>query len=163
MRRLMQFAAFLPLIEVVLIVIVWRAIGGWWTLALLVAGSLIGVGLLRVSPVRTVAGVRAELVRGGHPGPAVMGGLALALAGALFLFPGFFPTCLPSFCSSGRPAAHSGRGPRPRISIPHHPKPPSKANTGRNGTNRLRGLDNGWRLFMIGTHRGRVLATPAWP
>lgn len=101
MRRLMQFAAFLPLIEVVLIVIVWRAIGGWWTLALLVAGSLIGVGLLRVSPVRTVAGVRAELVRGGHPGPAVMGGLALALAGALFLFPGFFSDLLAIFLLVG--------------------------------------------------------------
>ncbi|MDA8390134.1 MAG: FxsA family protein [Gammaproteobacteria bacterium] len=90
MRLLLRFAVFLPLIEVVLIVLVWRAIGPWWTLAALAGGSLAGLALLRISPLQTVLGVRTHLLRGEGPEPALLGGLALGLAGLLLLVPGFF-------------------------------------------------------------------------
>ncbi len=90
MRLLVRFAVFLPLIEVVLIVLVWEAIGPWWTLGALLGGSLAGWVLLRMSPLQTVLGVRAHLRRGEGPEPAVFGGLALGLAGLLLLVPGFF-------------------------------------------------------------------------
>ncbi|MHB1567026.1 MAG: FxsA family protein [Acidiferrobacter sp.] len=123
MRRLLRFAAFLPLIEVVLIVIVWRTIGGWWTLGLLAGGSVLGVGLLRLSPVRTMAGARAELARGENPGPAVMGGLALALAGVLLIVPGFFSDLLAVFLLVG-PAR---RALWPPPGAPEGPPPPPSA------------------------------------
>lgn len=88
--RLLRFVAFLPLIEVVVIVLVWRAIGPWWTLGLLMAGPLAGLALVRLSPVRTFGHVRAALSEGRVPGDAMWEGAALGLAGLLLLFPGFF-------------------------------------------------------------------------
>lgn len=90
MGSLFRFAAFLPLIEVVLIVLVWHAIGPWWTLALLMAGPVAGLALLRLSPWRTLVHVRAELSRGHLPNKAVWEGVALGAAGLLLLLPGFF-------------------------------------------------------------------------
>ncbi len=87
--RLLRFVVFLPLIEVVVIVLVWRAIGPWWTLALLAAGPIAGLALLRLSPVRTFGHVRAALSQGRLPDDAVLGGAALGFAGLLLLFPGF--------------------------------------------------------------------------
>ncbi len=88
--RLWRFIALLPLIEVVVIVLVWQAIGPWWTLGLLVAGPVAGLALLRLSPVRTFGHVRAAMSHGQLPHEAVWGGAALGLAGLLLIFPGFF-------------------------------------------------------------------------
>jgi len=89
-RFLLRFLAFLPLIEVVLIVLVWHAIGPWWTLGLLFSGSLAGLALLRLFPVRTLAHVRVQLQRGYSPDKAVWEGMILGIAGLLLLLPGFF-------------------------------------------------------------------------
>jgi UPF0716 protein FxsA len=90
MGPLLRFAAFLPLIEIVVIVLVWHAIGPWWTLALLAAGPIAGLVLLRLSPWRTLAHVRAQLSQGQLPNKAVWEGVALGVAGLLLLVPGFF-------------------------------------------------------------------------
>ncbi len=92
--RWLRFAVFLPLIEVVIIVLVWQAIGPWWTLGLLAAGPIAGVTLLRLSPERTFGHVRAALSRGELPHEAVWEGAALGLAGLLLIFPGFFSDLL---------------------------------------------------------------------
>ncbi|WP_298139648.1 FxsA family protein [Acidiferrobacter sp.] len=92
--RLLRFMVFLPLIEVVVIVLVWRAIGPWWTLGLLAAGPVAGVALLRLSPVRTLGHVHAALSRGRLPHEAVWEGAALGLAGLLLIVPGFFSDLL---------------------------------------------------------------------
>ena len=88
-RWLLRFVVFLPLIEVVVIVLVWHAIGPWWTLALLAAGPIAGLALLRLSPVRTFGHARAALAQGRLPDSAVWEGAALGFAGLLLLFPGF--------------------------------------------------------------------------
>ena len=92
--RLLRFIVFLPLVEVVVIVLVWQAIGPWWTLGLLVAGPVAGLALLRLSPVRTFGHVRAALSHGRLPHEAVWEGAALGLAGLLLIFPGFFSDLL---------------------------------------------------------------------
>lgn len=89
-RFLVRFMAFLPLIEVVLIVLVWHALGPWWTLALLFSGSLAGLAVLRLSPIRTLDHLRAQLQRGQAPNAIVWDGMALGVAGLLLLVPGFF-------------------------------------------------------------------------
>ncbi len=90
MSWLFRFVLFLPLIEVVGIILVWAAVGPWWTIGALVGGSLLGFVLLRISPLRTAVEVRAHVLRGEMPGPAMFGGLSLGLAGLLLLVPGFF-------------------------------------------------------------------------
>ncbi len=108
--RLLRFIAFLPLIEVVVIVLVWQAIGPWWTLGLLVAGPLAGLALLRLSPVRTFGHVRAALSQGRLPDDAVWEGAALGFAGLLLLFPGFISDFLALGLLVG-PARHALRRP----------------------------------------------------
>ena len=121
--RLLRFLAFLPLIEVVMIVLVWQAIGPWWTLGLLVAGPLAGLALLRLSPVRTFGHVRAALSEGRLPDNAVWEGAALGLAGLLLLFPGFFSDLLALGLLIG-PA-------RKALRRPPDPPPPTARNPGR--------------------------------
>jgi len=86
----MRFLVLLPLIEVVLIVLVWQAIGPWWTLGLLALSSVAGLALLRLSPLRTLGHVRVSLAQGQSPGAAVWDGVAVGAAGLLLLIPGFF-------------------------------------------------------------------------
>ena len=111
-RFVVRFLAFLPLIEVVLIVLVWHAIGPWWTLGLLFTGSFAGVLLLRLSPVRTLTHVRAQLSQGQAPNAAVWQGMALGIAGMLLLLPGFFSDFLALILLLG-PARHVFRRPPP--------------------------------------------------
>ncbi len=115
--RLLRFIVFLPLIEVVVIVLVWHAIGPWWTLALLAAGPVAGLALLRLSPVHTLGHVQAALSRGRHPGEAVWEGAALGLAGLLLLFPGFVSDFLALVLLIG-PARRALRSPPPGPSPP---------------------------------------------
>jgi UPF0716 protein FxsA len=115
--RLWRFVALLPLIEVVVIVLVWQAIGPWWTLGLLVAGPVAGLALLRLSPVRTFGHVRAAMSRGQLPHEAVWGGAALGLAGLLLIFPGFFSDLLALVLLIG-PARRALRRPPPEAPPP---------------------------------------------
>ncbi|MHB8254110.1 MAG: FxsA family protein [Acidiferrobacter sp.] len=115
-RLLARLAVFLPLIEIVLIVLVWRAIGPWWTLGLLLSGSFAGLALLRLSPVRTLAHMRAQMQRGQPPDAAVWEGMALGVAGLLLLLPGFFSDFLALILLLG-PGRRLLRNPR-------HPDPP---------------------------------------
>lgn len=86
----LRFMIFLPLIELVLVVLVWHAIGAAWTLALLFFGSFLGLTLLRLSPSRTVARVMTHVRRGQAPDVAIWEGMIWGLVGFLLLLPGFF-------------------------------------------------------------------------
>lgn len=121
MRFVFRFMAFLPLIEVVLIVLVWHAVGPWWTLAFLFAGSLAGLALLRLSPVRTLTRVRAQLLRGEAPSAAVWEGMALGVAGLLLLVPGFFSDFLAVVLLLGPGRRFWRRPPSPGASPPVSP------------------------------------------
>lgn len=79
-----------PLIEIALFVVVGGAIGLWATLGLVLAAGLGGVLLLRVLGRQAMAELRRGTGRGMAPGEMAL----LAMAGVLFILPGFLSDVL---------------------------------------------------------------------
>ena len=78
-----------PIIELYVIIQVGEAIGVWWTIALLIADSLIGSWLMR-SQGRSVWRRFQETVQAGRmPHREVADGVLVIFGGALLLTPGF--------------------------------------------------------------------------
>ena len=78
-----------PIVELFVILQVGEAIGAWWTIALLVADSVLGSVLMRAQG-RAVWRRFGEAVRAGRPPAAEVADGALVLfGGALLLTPGF--------------------------------------------------------------------------
>ncbi len=78
-----------PLAEILVILQVGSAIGGWWTAGLLVADSLLGAWLLRVEGRRAWGQFRIALQEGRWPGDEVAQGALIIVGGTLLLTPGF--------------------------------------------------------------------------
>jgi len=78
-----------PLAEILVILQVGAAIGGWWTAAILVADSLLGAYLLRVEGRRAWREFRTALEEGRWPGDEVAQGALIIVGGTLLLTPGF--------------------------------------------------------------------------
>ena len=78
-----------PLAEILVILQVGGAIGGWWTAGLLVADSLLGAWLLRVEGRRAWSQFRTALQEGRWPGDEVAQGALIIVGGTLLLTPGF--------------------------------------------------------------------------
>lgn len=83
-----------PLAEILVIVQVGSAIGGWWTAGLLVADSLLGAWLLRVEGRRAWQQFRTALQEGRWPGDEVAQGALIIVGGTLLLTPGFLTDIL---------------------------------------------------------------------
>jgi UPF0716 protein FxsA len=86
------FAVFLivPLMEVWLLVTVGGFIGAGWTIFLVVLTAVIGAALVRAQGVSTLARSQELLRQGELPAVELLEGVALLIAGALLLTPGFF-------------------------------------------------------------------------
>jgi UPF0716 protein FxsA len=78
-----------PIVEILVIIEVGTAIGPWWTVALLVADSLLGAWLLRREGGRAWSRFRDTLAAGRWPGDEVAQGAMVLVGGALLLTPGF--------------------------------------------------------------------------
>ena len=90
------FVVFLlvPLIEIWLLIEVGGAIGAGWTVFLVVLTAVLGATLVRAQGLSTYGRIQATLARGQMPALEMLEGLALFLAGALLLTPGFFTDML---------------------------------------------------------------------
>ena len=75
--------------EVATLVIVGSRLGALPTLGLVVAGFLIGSALLRGRGIATVQNALGATTQGNSVTPALVDGLLLAIAGILFMIPGF--------------------------------------------------------------------------
>jgi UPF0716 protein FxsA len=80
-------AAFLA--ELVSLVLVGSYVGWLWTFGLLAGAVVIGVALLSGRGPATVRDVVRAVTQGRAPGPAIVDGALLAVAGILFITPGF--------------------------------------------------------------------------
>lgn len=78
-----------PLIELSLLIKVGGVIGVGWTLALVVLSAAAGAWLLRMQGLQTLRRAQAVLDEGGLPAMEILEGVALLVAGALLLTPGF--------------------------------------------------------------------------
>ena len=85
------FVVFLlvPLIEIWLLIQVGSVIGAGWTIFLVVFTAVLGATLVRAQGLSTYGRMQAMLARGQMPALEMLEGLALFLAGALLLTPGF--------------------------------------------------------------------------
>ncbi|HEX8123924.1 MAG TPA: FxsA family protein [Solirubrobacteraceae bacterium] len=78
-----------PIIELYVIIEIWHAIGGWWTIALLLADSILGSMLMRSQGRAAWLRFNEALQRGRPPAREVLDGVLIIFGGALLLTPGF--------------------------------------------------------------------------
>lgn len=83
-----------PLIEVVILIQVGRAIGAGYTVIVIIGTAALGAALLRWQGLATLARVRLSMDQGRLPATELIEGVLLLIAGALLLTPGFFTDAL---------------------------------------------------------------------
>ena len=86
------FIVFLvvPLVEIWLLIEVGSVVGAIWTVMLVVLTAMIGAALVRAQGLATLSRSQAQLRAGELPAVEMFEGVALIVAGALLLTPGFF-------------------------------------------------------------------------
>ncbi len=104
MRRVFPWwlllAAFVlvPLAEIYVIVQVGQVVGAWWTIALLVADSMVGAWLVRREGGRAWRALRLALDERRMPARELADGMLILVGGALMLTPGFLTDVLGALC-----------------------------------------------------------------
>jgi UPF0716 protein FxsA len=78
-----------PLVEIYVIIQVGQAIGAWWTIALLIADSILGSWLIRHEGSRAWRALRDALDSGRMPAKELADGALILIGGTLMLAPGF--------------------------------------------------------------------------
>ena len=80
----------IPLVEIAILINIGKIIGAGYTIALVIGTAFLGVSLLRIQGISTLAKVQANISRGQLPATELIEGLILLISGALLLTPGFF-------------------------------------------------------------------------
>ena len=78
-----------PIAEIYVIIQVGQAIGPWWTIALLIADSILGSMLMRSQGRAAWRRFNAALAEGRPPAREVLDGALVIFGGAFLLTPGF--------------------------------------------------------------------------
>ncbi len=89
---------FVPLIEIYLLIEIGTQIGAIPTIALIMFTAVLGVSLLRLQGLITLAKVRHSMDHGEIPAAALLEGLMLLIAAVLLLTPGFFTDSIGFLC-----------------------------------------------------------------
>jgi UPF0716 protein FxsA len=89
MPQLAALFVVVQIVEIWLLIKVGQAIGGWQTLVLLIADSLLGAWLLRREGRRTWRAFRAALEQKRVPAREVADGVLVLVGGTLLITPGF--------------------------------------------------------------------------
>jgi UPF0716 protein FxsA len=79
-----------PIVEIYLLIQVGQVIGAGWTILLVVLTAVIGVWLLRIQGLSTLTRAQQKLQANEMPAREILEGMALVVAGAFLLTPGFF-------------------------------------------------------------------------
>ncbi|MFT6897030.1 MAG: UPF0716 protein FxsA [Paraglaciecola sp.] len=101
MGKLFFLFALLPIIEISLLITVGEQIGGWNTVAIVIATALAGSYLVRQQGLSTLLQAQQKMQQGAMPGQEMAEGLLLVIAGVMLVTPGFitdglgFLFCLP--------------------------------------------------------------------
>jgi UPF0716 protein FxsA len=97
--RLLLILIFIvvPIVELALLIQVGELIGVWWTIALLIADSILGALLMRSQGRATWRRFNVTLQSGRPPAREVLDGVLVIFGGALLLTPGFISDFLGLF------------------------------------------------------------------
>lgn len=79
-----------PLLEIYILIQVGQVIGALWTVFFVVLTAVIGVQLLKSQGLSTLSRAQRKMHDGELPAQELMEGIALIIAGAFLLTPGFF-------------------------------------------------------------------------
>ena len=79
-----------PIVEIYLLIQVGQVIGAGWTILLVVLTAVVGVWLLRIQGLSTLTRAQQKLQSNELPAREIIEGMALVVAGAFLLTPGFF-------------------------------------------------------------------------
>jgi len=88
MAKLLLLFTVVPIVELVLLLEVGRRIGTAATLLLILVTGVVGAVLARRQGVAALGHIRAELAGGQIPGPTIVDGVLILVAGALLITPG---------------------------------------------------------------------------
>jgi UPF0716 protein FxsA len=84
-----SFFLLVPIVEIYLLIQVGNVIGAGWTVLLVVMTAVIGVWLLRIQGLSTLMRAQRRLQDNELPAAEILEGVALVVAGAFLLTPGF--------------------------------------------------------------------------
>jgi UPF0716 protein FxsA len=98
MRAFLLLLLLFPVLELFLLVKVGMSIGFLATFLLVVAGSMLGVFVIRVAGFATALRAREALARGELPAQEMMDGLMMTVGGGLLVLPGFISDVLGLIC-----------------------------------------------------------------
>ena len=98
MRAFLLLFLLFPVLELFVFVKVSAAIGFFPALLLIIAGSALGVLVMRVAGLATALRARESLQRGELPAEDMFQGMMLAVGGGLLLLPGFISDVLGLLC-----------------------------------------------------------------
>lgn len=88
----------IPLVELYVIIAVGEEIGALWTVMLVLLTAVIGVNLLRMQGMSTLARAQKNMAQGAIPAMEMMEGITLAVAGVLLITPGFITDTIGFLC-----------------------------------------------------------------
>lgn len=83
-----------PLVELYVLITVGGVVGAGWTVALVISTAVIGLVLVRIQGFAVLGRIQQTLARGEVPALPLLEGVALFVAGALLLLPGFLTDIL---------------------------------------------------------------------
>lgn len=83
------FALVMPAMELWLLIKIGDQIGAFNTIVLLFLSVIVGINLLKQQGFSTLLKMNQKMASGENPATEAVEGILLALAGALFIFPGF--------------------------------------------------------------------------
>ena len=89
MGKLFLLFAILPILEITILINVGEQIGGWNTVAIVVATAIIGAHLVRQQGLNTLLSAQQKMQSGTIPGQEMAEGLLLVISGVLLVTPGF--------------------------------------------------------------------------
>ncbi|MDC6379555.1 membrane protein FxsA [Pseudomonas graminis] len=94
MRVFLLLLMLFPVLELFVLVKVGMSIGFLPTFLLVVAGSMLGVFVVRIAGVATALSARQSLARGELPAQQMLDGLMMTIGGGLLVLPGFISDVL---------------------------------------------------------------------
>lgn len=98
MRAFLLLFLIFPVLELYVFFKVSTAIGFFPALLLIIAGSALGVLVMRVAGLATALRARESLQRGELPAAEMVNGMVMTLGGGLLLLPGFISDVLGLLC-----------------------------------------------------------------